>query len=381
MKTTSQILSFGILSSILLILLYSCGDRPTAGNPTELSLESSAKVVVVDATDHSNIESPVLNLFVNTIWGHDSTMVNYENPNGGFEPLMIYDILEANEFFSESSSGNIKNHFSPLVCIFCDGESIEECNSDIVKSIKSIKPSPIEFTSNSLTIKGYKFKNVWAQNQTVVIFPLGKKQSLENFSANHFKIEEWFVDEEYSLGTKSIKGYSKYQDSIAHFLLENYGLGLDFNYTFKLVFNQAQPHGRTLWLRNETPLNHSNIIIQLIDSAMNLNILNKSNLIAERNQFTKQFLRNAEGGWVEVTESGSFPFKISKIDTHLLEVQGWYSELNTTRRGPFIRKFLVDTKLNRTIVLDAFVFAPNQSRLPLMRELHRYLKSSESIWK
>jgi hypothetical protein len=114
---------------------------------------------------------------------------------------------------------------------------------------------------------------------------------------------------------------------------------------------------------------------------MNLNILNKSNLIAERNQFTKQFLRNTEGGWVEVTESGSFPFKISKIDTHILEVQGWYSELNTTRRGPFIRKFLVDTKLNRTIVLDAFVFAPNQSRLPLMRELHRYVKSSESIWK
>jgi hypothetical protein len=163
--------------------------------------------------------------------------------------------------------------------------------------------------------------------------------------------------------------------------LENYGLGIDFNYTFKLVLNQAQRHGRILWLRNETPQNHSNIIIQLIDTAMNLNNLNNRSLIAERNQFTKQILRNTEGGWVEVTESGSFPFDIKKIDNHIIEVHGWYSELNTTRRGPFIRKYLVDKELNRTIILDAFVFAPNQSRLPMMRELHRYLKSTESVWK
>ncbi len=379
MKPLRQILSFGILTSILFVLFNSCGDTPPAGNPTELSSASSAKVVVVDATEHSSLESPVLNLFVNTIWGVDSLMINYENPNSGFEPLMIYDILEADEFFSKSSSGNIKNHLSPLVCIFCDGESVEECNSEIVKNIKSIKPTPIEFTTNSITIKGNKYKDVWAQNQTVVVFPLGKKQSLDNFSANHLKIEEWFVGVEYSLGTNSIKGHSKYQDSIAHILLENYGLGIDFNYTFKLVLNQAQQHGRTLWLRNETPQNHSNIIIQLIDTVMNLNGHNKSSLIEERNQFTKQILRNAEGGWVEVTESGSFPFKINKIDTHILEVQGWYSELNTTRRGPFVRRYLVDKELKRTIIMDAFVFAPNQSRLPLMRELHRYIQACESI--
>ncbi len=380
MKSARQILSFGILPSILLLFLNSCSNTPTAGNPADFSLPSSAKVVIVDATEHSNVESPVLNLFVNTLWGVDSQMVRYENPDGGFEPLMIYDILEANEFFSESSSGNIKNHLSPLVCIFCDGESVEDCNSDIVKSIKSIKPNLVEFTSNSFTITGFKYNDVWAKNQIVVVFPIGKSQSLDNFSANHIKIETWLVNEEYSLGTNSIKGNSKYQDSIATVLMENYGLGLDFNYTFNLVLNQAQQHGRTLWLRNETPQNHSNIIIQLIDSAMNLQSLNKGHLIAERNQFTKQILRNTEGGWVEVTESGSFPFKINKIDTHILEVHGWYSELNTTRRGPFIRRYIVDKKLNRTIILDAFVFAPNQSRLPLMRELHRYLKSSESVW-
>jgi hypothetical protein len=381
MKSVGRVLSFSIVSLLIIFLCESCGNAPKVGNPTEFSLESSGKVTVVDATDHSELESPVLNLFVNTIWGIDSQMVNYENPNGGFEPMMIYDVMEASEFFAESSAGNIKNHLSPLICIFCDGESVDDCNAAIVKDIKPLKASPIEFTTNSMTMLGYKYKDVWAQNQCVLIIPIGKKQSLNNFNANHLKIEQWFVDEEYRLGTNSIEGNSKYQDSIANILLENYGLGIDFNYTFKLVLNQAQRHGRILWLRNETPQNHSNIIIQLIDTAMNLNNLNNRSLIAERNQFTKQILRNTEGGWVEVTESGSFPFDIKKIDNHIIEVHGWYSELNTTRRGPFIRKYLVDKELNRTIILDAFVFAPNQSRLPMMRELHRYLKSTESVWK
>lgn len=381
MKSVGRVLSFSIVSLLIIFLCESCGNAPKVGNPTEFSLESSGKVTIVDATDHSELESPVLNLFVNTIWGIDSQMVNYENPNGGFEPMMIYDVMEASEFFAESSAGNIKNHLSPLICIFCDGESVDDCNAAIVKDIKPLKASPIEFTTNSMTMLGYKYKDVWAQNQCVLIIPIGKKQSLNNFNANHLKIEQWFVDEEYRLGTNSIEGNSKYQDSIANILLENYGLGIDFNYTFKLVLNQAQRHGRILWLRNETPQNHSNIIIQLIDTAMNLNNLNNRSLIAERNQFTKQILRNTEGGWVEVTESGSFPFNIKKIDNHIIEVHGWYSELNTTRRGPFIRKYLVDKELNRTIILDAFVFAPNQSRLPMMRELHRYLKSTESVWK
>ncbi|MFN5890364.1 MAG: DUF4837 family protein [Bacteroidota bacterium] len=381
MKSVGRVLSFSIVSLLIIFLCESCGNAPKVGNPTEFSLESSGKVTVVDATDHSELESPVLNLFVNTIWGIDSQMVNYENPNGGFEPMMIYDVMEASEFFAESSAGNIKNHLSPLICIFCDGESVDDCNAAIVKDIKPLKASPIEFTTNSMTMLGYKYKDVWAQNQCVLIIPIGKKQSLNNFNANHLKIEQWFVDEEYRLGTNSIEGNSKHQDSIANILLENYGLGIDFNYTFKLVLNQAQRHGRILWLRNETPQNHSNIIIQLIDTAMNLNNLNNRSLIAERNQFTKQILRNTEGGWVEVTESGSFPFDIKKIDNHIIEVHGWYSELNTTRRGPFIRKYLVDKELNRTIILDAFVFAPNQSRLPMMRELHRYLKSTESVWK
>jgi hypothetical protein len=381
MKSVGRVLSFSIVSLLIIFLCESCGNAPKVGNPTEFSLESSGKVTIVDATDHSELESPVLNLFVNTIWGIDSQMVNYENPNGGFEPMMIYDVMEASEFFAESSAGNIKNHLSPLICIFCDGESVDDCNAAIVKDIKPLKASPIEFTTNSMTMLGYKYKDVWAQNQCVLIIPIGKKQSLNNFNANHLKIEQWFVDEEYRLGTNSIEGNSKYQDSIANILLENYGLGIDFNYTFKLVLNQAQRHGRILWLRNETPQNHSNIIIQLIDTAMNLNNLNNRSLIAERNQFTKQILRNTEGGWVEVTESGSFPFDIKKIDNHIIEVHGWYSELNTTRRGPFIRKYLVDKELNRTIILDAFVFAPNQSRLPMMRELHRYLKSTESVWK
>jgi hypothetical protein len=58
---------------------------------------------------------------------------------------------------------------------------------------------------------------------------------------------------------------------------------------------------------------------------------------------------------------------------------GWYTELNTDRRGPFVRKIVLDKKNKRWVAFDGFLFAPNQPRLTLMRELeiminHSYIK-------
>lgn len=354
---------------------HSSNSKPT----DELSHESSGKVVVVDATDHSELESPILNLFVNSVWGVDSQFCLYENPEVGYEPLMIYDIMEEKEFFNESSTGGINNHRSPIVCIFFHGEEPSNYKSEIVKPLKSLKAGKETFSSGNQTITIFTYRNVWCKNQLVVLIPIGSKQTIEDFSSNRLKMERWLVNEEYRLGTESIQGSSSYRDSLGKEILLKYGLSLPFKYTFNLVMDRPNAHGRVLWLRNETAQNHSNILVQLIDSSMNLSDFVTDSMVRERNRFTKSVLKNSEGGWVEISESGSFPLKSKKIAPHIAELRGWYSELNTTRRGPFIRRYLVDKSLHRTIIMDAFVFAPNQSRLPLMRELERYILACESV--
>lgn len=374
--TKSIILVFVICSCVF--ILDSC-NKNTSGNPTELSLDNSGKVTVVDATSHSAEESPVLNLFINSLWGMDSLMCQYENSTSVFEPQMIYDIIEENEFFSESSTGSIKNQFNPIICLFTDGESPEDSKSEILESLKSLQSASISFTSLGKTVTVYYYTNVWSKNQLVCVIPIGKSQDLSSFSSIRLKFENWLVEQEMKLGVESLQGKSTYQDSISNYLFKTYGIWLGFKYTYNLVLDKPVAHGRILWLRNESPQNHTNILIQLIDSSMNLKLFSMDSAIQERNRFTKSVLRNAEGGWVEVTESGGFPIRFRKPEQHISELYGWYSELNTSRRGPFIRKYLVDNNLKRTIIVDGFIFAPNQPRVPMMRELHRYLQSIESV--
>ena len=369
---------FSILCWSGLVFLGACNSFNTT-TTDELSHESSGKVVVIDATDHSELESPILNLYVNSVWGVDSQFCLYENPEGGFEPLMIYDIMEEKEFLNESSTGGINNHRSPIVCIFFNGDQPSEFKSDIAKPLKTLKAVRETFSTDNQTISIYTYRNVWSKNQLVVLIPIGSNQTIEDYSSNRLKMERWLVNQEYKLGTESIQGSSRYRDSLGQEILLKYGLSLPFKYTFNLVMDRPNAHGRVLWLRNETPQNHTNILVQLIDSSMNLSDFVMDSMVSERNRFTKSVLKNSEGGWVEISESGGFPLTSKKITPHIAELRGWYSELNTTRRGPFIRRYLVDKSLNRTIVMDAFLFAPNQSRLPLMRELERYLLACESV--
>jgi hypothetical protein len=92
-----------------------------------------------------------------------------------------------------------------------------------------------------------------------------------------------------------------------------------------------------------------------------------------RNQSTKKYLKTAEGTWVEVSESGQFPIRFYSAngsdDGSEFMMNGWYTELNTDRRGPFIRRIIKDSVNQRIIAIDGFLFAPNQPRLHLMREL------------
>jgi len=122
-----------------------------------------------------------------------------------------------------------------------------------------------------------------------------------------------------------------------------------------------------LWLRQETGNYHSNLMLQFISGSDSL-----EDQISVRNALTKKYLKTAEGTWVEISESGQFPIrKWTTTGLHGAEywMSGWQTELNTNRRGPFLRRVIRDEANRRFVAVDAFIFAPNQSRIRLMREL------------
>ncbi len=82
---------------------------------------------------------------------------------------------------------------------------------------------------------------------------------------------------------------------------------------------------------------------------------NLQQAISERNESTKKHFFNDEGTTMAVSDLGNYkPKLISGVITGsaAMGIQGWFTELGTTRRGPFERRYFKNN--NRVVVIDWF---------------------------
>jgi hypothetical protein len=198
---------------------------------------------------------------------------------------------------------------------------------------------------------GDNVKSSWFQANQQILFKLTKQ----------FELENTIVTKTGSHHPGLIQ--NRYSDSISAAIEANYAVKAMSTAEFKLVTKAND----FLWLRQETGNYHSNLMLQFIAGSDSL----EDQTIA-RNALTKKYLKTAEGTWVEISESGQFPVRKWTVNgPHGQEywMSGWQTELNTNRRGPFLRRVIRDTTNHRYVAIDGFIFAPNQPRNRMMREL------------
>ncbi len=210
---------------------------------------------------------------------------------------------------------------------------------------------------------GENFSLGWLKKHQAILCSITK--SIETGKFNHSKHKPTAVIEQ-----------NVYSDSVSQLLAGKYNVDLCLNASLKLV----QATSDFIWLRNENSQFHSNFMVNIFpatESSMSLD-----SVVALRNYFTKKYLKTAEGTWVEISSSGIFPTRLIKSNHNgnpEYYLTGWYTELNTDRRGPFVRRIVLDKKNKRWVAFDGFLFAPNQPRVSLMRELeimvnHSFIK-------
>ena len=377
---------FQIVAAIVL-LSASCNKNKN-NNPEALANSEAGKILVIDATDHSETESPVLNAYMNTMWQVDSLLYTYEKPelSNPFDPLFIYDVVEPKSFIeSMEATGDVvlNQQNSPFILVYTEekGKKPSSEASEIIEKLHELTPFKTIVLSNpqqnDKTI--FVYANVWCKNQLVVEFPCAGNTCAAEIAKFSKQLENEFIQLEYSQNCQSLMGESSFRDSLVKTVLnDRYNIDVPLAYNYVMAMEKSDIDGKILWFRNESPQSHSNILIQ-IKPYFDPRNWTLDSLVSERNRTTKRWLRNEEGGWVEVTRSGSFPIKILNKSADKVLVQGWYTELNTTRRGPFIREYILDKAHDRTIIVDGFLFAPNQSRTQMMRELSRYVLSAKTL--
>lgn len=104
-----------------------------------------------------------------------------------------------------------------------------------------------------------------------------------------------------------------------------------------------------LWLGKFNPIGgfYSLWISKTLGSQPNVGLMEHYLL---RNTATKRNFHNDEGTKMVISEIPSF--KTKEIDKNFF--QGWYTEEATTRRGPYLTKYIFNPKTNQTLLVDVF---------------------------
>ena len=220
-------------------------------------------------------------------------------------------------------------------------------------------------------------QNVWAKEQVVLCLH-DSHSAGENLTGAWIKKHQAYLCSQTKSFELNIAATSSprhhpaleqnaYSDSISLLIEGKYNIKPCISAELKLV----QATNDFIWLRHENSQYHSNVMVNIYPFSDST--YSRSMAVKWRNQSTKKYLKTAEGTWVEVSESGQFPIRFFTANGSdggsEFMMNGWYTELNTDRRGPFIRRIIKDSVNQRIIAIDGFLFAPNQPRLHLMREL------------
>ncbi len=377
MLISRQKTQFGIgFATIILFLLHSgCNSSgDTAKKDSSIGVAGRITVFYPDFFEDSANE-----IFTQTRWAVDSNLIRFEenlsiSDDGYYEAMFDFELHNFSQMEEEDIATKNNMHSAPLVWIIDPKSKFEDIKQPSHKKIAHAKRILKDTTINNIQCTW--ISNVWSVPQVVLLIH-DVHSNGENMTSSWFQVNQlslFNITKLYELQNTiaSVTHHgphhpsllqNRYSDSISAAIEANYAVKAMLSAELKLVTKAND----FLWLRQETGNYHSNLMLQFIAGSDSL-----QNQITARNALTKKYLKTAEGTWVEISESGQFPIrKWTTIGLYGQEywMSGWQTELNTNRRGPFIRRVIRDTANHRHVAVDAFIFAPNQSRNRMMREL------------
>ena len=375
MSLSRKQFQIGIGFATVILMLLNSGCNSSGDTAKRDSSTGVAGRITVFYPDF--FEDSVNEIFTQTRWAVDSNLICFEenldkSNDAYYEAQFEFELHNFSQMQEEDIATKNKMHSAPLVWII-DPKSkfddiAEAADSKKLDARKILKDTTIN------NIQCTWIKNVWSVPQVVLLIhdshSDGDNVKSSWFQANQqilFKLTKQF-ELENTIVTKTGSHHpgliqNRYSDSISTGIEANYAVKAMSTAEFKLVTKAND----FLWLRQETGNYHSNLMLQFIAGSDSL-----EDQTITRNKLTKKYLKTAEGTWVEISESGQFPVRKWTVNgPHGQEywMSGWQTELNTNRRGPFLRRVIRDTTNHRYVAIDGFIFAPNQPRNRMMREL------------
>lgn len=365
-------LAIGFSTIILHLLNSGCNSSDTSRRDSSIGTAARITVFYPDFFEDSANE-----IFTQTHWAVDSNLIRFEenldkSNDAYYEAQFEFELHNFSQMEEDDIATHNKMQSAPLVWIIDPKSKFD----DIAQSADS-KKTDAKKTLKDTTINNIQctwISNIWSVPQVVLIIRDSHSDG-ENIKSSWFQANQktlFTITKQFELGNTTVtKTGSRHPSLIQNLYSDSLSAAIEANYAVKAMLSAelklVAKANDFIWLRQETGNYHNNLMLQFIAGSDSL-----VDQISARNTLTKKYLKTAEGTWVEVSESGQFPVRKWTVNgPHGQEywMSGWQTELNTNRRGPFLRRVIRDTINHRYVAVDGFIFAPNQPRNRMMREL------------
>lgn len=213
-------------------------------------------------------------------------------------------------------------------------------------------------------------KNLWAKPQRVIKITAPDKQSfIREFEENKDTFLELFIRIERERVVKAFKTAEANETIKA--LKENFGIYL----TVPSVYRIAKKTNNFMWLRKETLAFSQGIMIYQYDYTDTL-AFNPDHIISKRNKMTRTYVPGPSDTTFMSVSTDIVPPVFKEVnfnDMYAIETRGLWEVEGDFMGGPFLSFTFVNESNNKVITLDAYVYAPNEPKRDLLRQLEAIL--------
>jgi hypothetical protein len=277
-----------------------------------------------------------------------------------------FNILFTDETFFK---GYFKTHHNILVLLTLDNlDQMEplygENNRSKIEKIIRTKPETL----------GIAKENLWAENQRIFYLLAQDREDLINkLSEQQDNIEKLVFKNEQETGSRKLFTEVLGADSFYHKHKRAFGFTVRKPRSYRI----AKSNQNITWLRKSSNTKEQDLGVLLFSCNADSVAFNAAALLEYRNSvLAKEIPGPSKGsymGYSDVFEPYISETKLNGYD--VMEIRGWWDVANDWMGGPSFIRVWKDTKNNRYIFTEGFVYYPNENKVKVLRELELILNS------
>ncbi|MEM1328560.1 MAG: DUF4837 family protein [Bacteroidota bacterium] len=218
-------------------------------------------------------------------------------------------------------------------------------------------------------------KDLWAKNQLLIYIYGNGESTVKDQLIKTFPAAKRRLAASNAIRIRDNAYVSGENKTVMETLREELGVQMRIPKTYIVAYNQDQ----TVWLRDETPVSSSNIMIHK-RPYVSQSQLSRESLKSIQDSLGKKLVStDIDGTYMRINDV-ALPMFVERTelnDNYALEARGIWDMVNDYAGGPFVSYLTINPKTNELVYVNGFVHAPGEDKREFMQNLEYVISTMD----